>query len=129
MRRKYAPVIVLFVFINAMVFIFRSFLLQNGFGTTFLLIANAILCLLSLSGIFIQMKGLRSPNVNAFIRSIYSSLLLKMVIIMVAVIAYIFIADGKVNKPSLFTSMGLYLLYTTIEVIQLMKIAHRKPDA
>jgi hypothetical protein len=75
------------------------------------------------------MKGLRSANINAFIRGVYSSLLLKMVIIMIAVIIYIFITGGKVNKPSLFTSIGIYFLYTSIEVTQLMKIARRKPNA
>ena len=129
MQKKYVPVIVLFVFINAMVFIFKPFLQTNGFEIRFLLIANAVLCILSLSGFFIQVKGLKSSNINAFIRSVYSSLLLKMVIIMIAVIVYIFITGGKVNKPSLFTSMGLYLLYTSIEVTQLMKIARRKPNA
>ena len=129
MQKKYMAVIVLFVFINAMVFIFKSFLQLNGFEIRFLLIANAILLILSLSGFFIQLRGLKSSNVNAFIRSIYSSLLLKMVIIMMAVFAYMFITSGKVNKPSLFTSMGIYLLYTSIEVTQLMKIARRKPDA
>ena len=123
------PVIVLFVFINAMVFIFKSFLRLNGFEIQFLLISNAVLCILSLSGFFIQMKGLKSSNINAFIRSVYSSLLLKMIIIMIAVIVYIFVNGGKVNKPSLFTSMGLYFLYTSIEVTQLMKITRRKPNA
>ena len=129
MQKKYVPVIVLFVFINAMVFIFKSFLQLNGFEIRFLLIANAILLILSLSGFLIQLKGLKSSNVNAFIRSVYSSLLLKMVIIMIAIFAYMFITSGKVNKPSLFTSMGIYLLYTSIEVTQLMKIARRKPNA
>jgi hypothetical protein len=129
MQKKYVPVIVLFIFINGMVFIFKPFLQLNGFETGFLLIANAVLFILSLSGFFIQVKGLKSSNINAFIRSIYVSLLLKMVIIMIAVIAYIFITGGKVNKPSLFTSMGLYFLYTSIEVTQLMKIARRKPNA
>lgn len=129
MQKKYVPVIVLFVFINVIVVIFRSFLQLNGFETRFLLIANAVLCILSLSGFFIQMKGLRSANINAFIRGVYSSLLLKMVIMMTAVIIYIFITGGKVNKPSLFTSMGIYFLYTSIEVTQLMKIARRKPNA
>ena len=129
MQKKYVPVIVLFVFVNAMVFIFKSFLQLNGFEIRFLLIANAILLILSLSGFLIQLKGLKSSNVNAFIRSVYSSLLLKMVIIMIAVFFYMFITSGKVNKPSLFTSMGIYLLYTSIEVTQLMKIARRKPDA
>jgi hypothetical protein len=36
---------------------------------------------------------------------------------------------GQVNKPSLFTSMGIYLVYTSMEVIQLMKIARKKTDA
>jgi hypothetical protein len=129
MQKKYMPVIVLFVFINAIILIFRSFLQLNGFETPFLLIANVVLCTLSLSGFFIQMKGLRSANINAFIRGVYSSLLLKMVIIMIAVIIYIFITGGKVNKPSLFTSIGIYFLYTSIEVTQLMKIARRKPNA
>ncbi|MEO8764254.1 MAG: hypothetical protein ABI416_08200 [Ginsengibacter sp.] len=129
MRKKYVPVIILFVVISAVVIIFRPFLELNGFETTFLLMANVVLCILSLLGFFIQVKGLSSGNVNAFIRSLYSSLLLKMVIVMIAVIAYIFITGGKVNKPSLFTSMGLYFLYTAIEVAQLMKIAHRKPNA
>lgn len=129
MPKIYAPVILLFVFITAIIFIFKSFLELNGFELSFLFIANMILFLLSLSGFFIQMKGLKSTNINAFIRGIYSSLLLKMFIIMIAVIIYIFITGGKVNKPSLFTSMALYFLYTSVEVTQLMKIARQKPDA
>ena len=129
MKKKYVSLIVLFVLINAMLFIFKPFLQLNGFETRFLLVANAVVFLLSLSGFFIQMKGLRSHNINVFIRGVYSSLLLKMVIIMVAVIVYIFVTGGKVSKPTLFTAMALYFVYTSIEVTQLMKIARRKPNA
>lgn len=129
MAKKYVPVIGLFVFINAMVFIFKPFLLSSGFEIRFLLIANAIIFLLSISGFFIQMKGLRSTNINAFVRSVYASLLFKMFIVIIVVFTYVFLTKGKINKPSLFTSMGVYVLYTCIEVIQLMKIARKKPDA
>jgi hypothetical protein len=129
MQKKYAPVVILFILVNVIVLIFRSFLEANGFDTVFLITANAILFMLSILGFVIQMKGLKSTNVNAFIRSLYSSLLAKMVIIMIAVIIYIFITGGKVNKASLFTSMGLYFFYTAIEVTQLMKIARKKPNA
>lgn len=129
MQKKYVPVILLFVFINILLFIFRPFLMLHGFEFHFLIIANAVLCALSLSGYFIQVKGLKSSNINAFIRGVYSSLLLKMVIIMILLISYILINGGKVNEPSLFTSMGIYFVYTALEVSQLMKIAHRKPDA
>jgi hypothetical protein len=112
-----------------LIFVFKPFLESAGFDIAFLFIANTILFLLSVSVFFIQMKGLISANANAFVRGIYSSFLLKLFIIIIALTPYIFIIDGKVNKPSLFTSMALYFLYTSIEVTQLMKIARQKPDA
>ncbi len=122
------PVFGLFVLINALIVIYKNFLAQRGFEINFLVGANAILFLLSSFGIFIQTKGVNSSSINAFIRGVYSSLLLKMFVIVAAVFIYIFVTGGKVNQPSLFTSMGFYLLYTSIEVIQLMKIARKKPN-
>lgn len=126
---KFTPVIVLFIFINVLVFIFKNFLLQNGFDINFFLGANTILFLLSAFGFFIQTKGANSPNINAFIRGIYLSLLMKMFVIAAAVFIYILIIGGKINKPALFTSMAIYILYTSVEVMQLMKITRKKPDA
>ncbi len=127
--KKFIPLIALFIFINVLVLVFRNFLIQSGFEINFLLGANMVLFLLSSFGFFIQTKGVNSSNINAFICGIYSSLLMKMFVIVAAIFIYIFITGGKVNKPSLFISMAIYLLYTSIEVIQLMKIARKKPNA
>jgi hypothetical protein len=126
--KKCIPVIVLFVFINLPILLFKAFLIKSGFDVSFLLIANAVIFLLTLFGFFIQFKTVSSSNVNAFIRGIYSSLLLKMFVIVAAIFIYIYITGGKVNKPSLFTSMAFYLLYTFIEVVQLMKLARKKTN-
>lgn len=126
--KKFIPLITLFVVINVLILIFKNLLIQNGFEISFLFIANIVLFLLSSFGFFIQSKGARSSNVNAFIRGMYSSILMKMFVIVAAVFIYLFITDGKVNKPALFTSMAIYLIYTSIEVIQLMKIARKKPN-
>ncbi len=127
--KKFIPVITLFVFINVLILVIKKFLIESGFEINFLLYANGLLFLLSLFGFFVQSKGVTSSNVNAFIRGIYSSLLMKMFVIVAAIFIYIFITGGEVNKPSLFTSMVFYLLYTSIEVIQLMKLARRKTNA
>lgn len=127
--KKFIPVIGLFLFINFIVFIFGNSLKESGFNIGFLIVANAILFLLTFFGFYIQAKGIRSTNTNAFIRGIYSSLLLKMFVIVAAILIYILIMGGQTNKPSLFVSMGIYLVYTFLEVIQLMKIARKKPDA
>ncbi len=94
-----------------------------------MIVANAILFILLFLDFYIQTKGVRSTNINAFIRGIYSSLLLKMFVIVAAILVYILVMGGETNKPSILASMGIYLVYTSLEVIQLMKIARKKPDA
>jgi hypothetical protein len=126
LAKKFRPVIALFIVINILILIFKKSLTGYGFDIPFLLIANALLFLLSLFGFYIQNKGVRSANVNAFVRGLYSSLLLKMFVIIAAICIYIFLIASHVNKPSLFTSMAIYLIYTSIEVIQLMKLARNK---
>jgi len=127
--KKFIPVIVVFIFINAFIIIFKSFLLKHGFDDEFLLAANLLLFLLSITGFFIQVKAIQSTNINAFLRGVYTSLILKIFIVMIVLGIYLFITGGKVNTPSLLTSMVLYLSYTTIEVKQLMKIYRKKPNA
>lgn len=127
--RKFIPVIVLFALVNTVVLIFKTFLVSQGFGIEFLIIANLMLFLISFFGFVIQTKALDSTNINAFIRGVYSSLLMKIFIVIIVLGLYLFITRGKVNKPSLFTSMGLYIFYTVLEVMQLMKISRKKPNA
>ena len=128
-QNKYSSVIILSVLIAGAIFIFKSLLQSMGFDVRFLLIANLLLFFVTLCGFFIQMNGLKSANTNAFIRGVYFSFLIKLFVIMIAVAIYLFIMRSRLNKPSLFTSMGIYLLYAAVEVFQLMKIARSKSDA
>ena len=127
--KKFIPVIGLFLLINLIVFIFFNSLKEYGFNVAFLIVANIILFLLTFFGFYIQTRGVRSTNINAFIRGVYSSLLLKMFVIAGAILVYILALGGEVNKPSILTSLGIYLVYTFLEVVQLMKIARKNPDA
>ncbi len=127
--KKFIPVIGLFLLINLILFMFGSSLKESGFNIGFLVAANAILFLITFLGFYVQTKGVRSTNVNAFIRGVYSSLLIKMFIIVVAIVIYILVMGGKTDKLSILTAMGIYIIYTAVEIVQLMKIARKKPDA
>ena len=127
--QKFSPLLLLFIFINILIFIFSKSLLAFGFNLSFLLAANAIIFMITLIGFTLQAKGSKSANVNAFIRGIYASLLMKMFVIVAAILIYVSLIGAEINKPSLFTSLAIYLIYTCIEVIQLMKIARKKPNA
>ncbi|MEO8821922.1 MAG: hypothetical protein ABI374_13830 [Ginsengibacter sp.] len=127
--KKFIPVVGLFLLVNMILLIFGSSLKESGFNIGFLLVANAILFLITFFGFYVQTKGVRSTNVNAFIRGVYSSLLIKMFIIVVAIVIYILVMGGKMDKLSILTAMGIYIIYTVVEVVQLTKIVRKKPDA
>jgi len=126
---KLIPVIVLFLVVNLCVFAGRNFLHSQGFAIRFLLAANFLLLGLSVAGFFIQLKTLGAVNVHAFARGIYTSLLLKIFTVIAVLGVYLYINQGHVNRASLFTAMALYIVYTVVEVKQLMKISTRKSNA
>ena len=109
--------------------IFGKNLEAHNFDVDFILSANLLIFLLTVIALWMQTRGASSTNLNAFLRGIYSSLLMKMFVIVGAIFIYIAVADGKVNQNAIFSSMGIYIVYTAVEVILLMKIVRKKPDA
>ena len=70
--------------------------------------------------------ALRTKNSHAFFRLVYGSFMLKLIFLAASAFAYIMVERKDVNKPSLFVCMGLYLIYTFIEVNTLVKTARKK---
>jgi Ca2+/Na+ antiporter len=128
-KKIFTPIIIVFIIINTIVITGKAFLSNKGFDIDFLIYANLLLFAISLGGAFIQKRGLQSSNTNVFVRGVYASMMLKMFVCMFAVLIYVFMYKTKINKPSLFTSMGLYIVYTVIEVSSLSKFARKKTDA
>jgi hypothetical protein len=59
----------------------------------------------------------------------YASMMFKMFICIIVVLIYVFLFRSKINKPGLFTAMGMYVVYTVVEVSALMKVARTKTNA
>ena len=71
-------------------------------------------------------RGLSHSNPNVFFRAVYGSIMIKLFICMIAAFIYISMNKAELNKPALFTCMGLYLVYTFMEVAVLMKQLREK---
>ena len=127
-RKAYLPIVLLFIVFNGIILVAKSFLESNGFDVSFLVWANVFLLIISLGGFLLQRKGLQSPNPQAFVRGVYISMMFKMFITMIVVLIYVFIVRSKINKPGLFTAMGMYIIYTVIEVSALMKVVRKKKN-
>jgi Ca2+/Na+ antiporter len=56
-------------------------------------------------------------------------IMIKLFICLIAALIYIFLFRKNLNRPALFTCMGLYLVYTFIEVSVLTKMLKQKKNA
>jgi hypothetical protein len=120
--RAFAPVLLLFIILNAIFVAGRTWLERWGADQGVLIAGNLLLFMVTLFSFLLAIKGLADPNPNKFVRSVFSSILLKLFVCMIAAVVYIAINKAGLNKPALFTVMGLYLVYTFLEVSVLTKM-------
>ena len=126
--RPVFPVIFLFIVLNAFFLTSRNFLELHGFDLNVLVVGNLIVFLATILSFLFASRGLKSTNPQAFVRSMYLSIMVKLFVCIIAALIYIFIFRNNLNKPALFTSMGLYLVYTFIEVSVLTKLLKGKKN-
>ena len=127
--RGLRPVIILFVVLNGFFIAGKNLLQGWGVDHNVLIIGNAILFLITLMSFSLAQRGLNSPNSHAFVRAVYGSVMIKLFLCLIAAFIYISTNKGNLNKPALFTCMGLYLVYTFMEVSALMKLLRGKKNA
>jgi hypothetical protein len=127
--RPLLPLTGVFLAVAALSLTGLNLLSQWGLDKNVLGIGNIILFLATVLSYFLALHGLRSINPHAFVRSVYISIMLKFFICLSAALIYIMIYRSDLNKPAIFVCMGLYLVYTFIEVGVLMKLLKEKPNA
>ncbi|PZP50105.1 MAG: hypothetical protein DI598_06300, partial [Pseudopedobacter saltans] len=62
------------------------------------------------------------------IRSIQGSFLLKLFVLVSATFIYVYTVGPARNKPAIFIGMGLYVLYTVLEVRDAFKLLRQKQN-
>ncbi|OJU23572.1 MAG: hypothetical protein BGN92_00905 [Sphingobacteriales bacterium 41-5] len=118
-----------FVALNAVGLVFRSQIESNGADLNMLLTANLILFLLAIFTLKRSLKSIEDPNPHAFVRSFYAGFLMRLAVVAVAAFLYIYLKNGNVRKTSLFIFMGLYAIYSIIEVSVLRKVLKENNNA
>lgn len=125
--KAFFPLVLFFLALNAFFIAGDNMLRRWNADRDVLIIGNLILFVITLVSFIISFRGLRSTNTHAFVRSVYGSIMLKLFLCIIAALAYIAVYQKNLNKPALFTLMGLYLVYTFMEVSILMKLLKQKP--
>ena len=69
---------IFFIILNAFFLAGKTFLEQHGFDQSVLIIGNLVLFAATLLSFFSAKRGLIAENPNAFVRSVYGSIMVKL---------------------------------------------------
>jgi len=114
--KKLLPVLLLFALTNAvLIFSYAYFKDSTVFKFNFILVVNLMLLSMSIFNFF-RLKMIVASNPNAMVRSVMLGTLIKMVVFAGAALAYATQKKAAVGYPTLLSCMGLYLVYTWLEM-------------
>jgi len=124
--RAFLPIFVVFL-VFCLLFISAPSLL-HGWNTDskVLLGGNEVLFFVTAISYWLHIKSLRNPNPHVFVRMVYGSLLVKMLVCLVAVLFYARLTMA-VNRNAIIGCFILYIVYTFLEVRILTQLTKKLP--
>lgn len=123
------PLILVFILLNGFFIVGKNLLAKWGIDQSVVILGNLVLFLVMLVSFLLSQKSLKAANPNVFVRSVYASVMIKLFVCVIVAFIYFTAAKKNVNKPGLFVCMGLYAVYTVIEVSSLTKLLRKKKNA
>ncbi len=125
-KKSWLPLLILFIILNCFFIAGKNWLLKKGVNHEVLIGGNLVLFLATALSFFVYQRSLKSTNPQASVRGMYGSFMIKFFLCLIAAFIYIMLAKKNLNKPALIICMGLYIVYTVIEVAVLQKLLKQK---
>ena len=125
-KKSWFPLLILFIILNCFFIAAKNWLLKKGIDHEVLIAGNLVLFLATALSFFVFQRSLRSANPQASVRGMYGSFMIKFFVCLIAAFIYFMVAKKNVNKPALIICMGLYIVYTALEVYSLQKLLKQK---
>jgi hypothetical protein len=116
MGKKIRPLVLFFLIVNALTIVGDKKIAAWGMKQDVLIIANILLFLFSLVGLLMQLNASKNPNPNAIVRAVMAGMGLKLIGFGAALIIYLSMVGKDKSVFSIYAALGLYVVYTWIEV-------------
>jgi hypothetical protein len=125
--RAFLPILAVFLVSSGLIIAGAAVLKEWKTDSRVLSGGNGLFFGLTAISYFLHIKSLRTPNPHVFVRTMYSSLIIKMMVCMVAALLYGWLTK-PVNKNAILGCFILYVIYTFLEVRVLMKFLKKSPN-
>lgn len=116
------PLIITFIVLGALCLTAGVLLNNRGIDYAVVMGGNCFFFLVSLLVFRMQYAALHNSNPNVFVRSVMAGTMIKLFACIIAVMAYYFLSRPAFNKPALYASMIIYVVYLVVEVKTIMKL-------
>ena len=127
-NKSITPLVIAFLVIGIGILIFRNFLQQHNIDWQVISGSNLFIYLVTVVSMNMLSSGLNAANTQLFLRKAYGGIMLKLFACAGAAFIYILVSGKGLNKSALFISMGLYLVYTFIEMSIIIKHSQQKKN-
>lgn len=127
-RKAYFPLVIVFILISLMSLAFVSFLKSLKIDGMLVFGANCLLFLISIYNLAQHFKALENTNPFAMVRGVMGTTVLKLFVLGGAAFIYLYNAGENKNVNGLFIAMGLYIIYTWLDVRIVLKAKPGKKD-
>ncbi|RXK58304.1 hypothetical protein ESA94_16795 [Lacibacter luteus] len=124
-NKLYLPLLAFFAVLNCFFLLGKNLLLKYGINQDVLIVGNLLVFFVTIVSLFFHIKGFRNNNAQVFLRGVYASLMIKMIVVAAAVLIYASTA-AKLNRPAVYISMGLYFIYSFIEVRTIFRLMKQR---
>ena len=114
-QKSFRPVFALFFAVLALVLIQQKMAIQLPINGMFIIAVNGLLFSMALFN-FKRVSQVDVKNPNAMVRSVMTGTMLKFIVFGGAALWYATQKKAPIGTNNLFIAMGLYLLYTWIEI-------------
>ena len=122
------PLILLFLGLCLLFFLLRVFFHDEPVDYRVLMAGNGLLFIVGIISSGMNTRAMKHRNTQGFLRLVYGAFIFKFFILAIAAFVYIAIFKKMINKPALLGCLGLYFIYTFIEMRSVMKMS-KKPNA
>lgn len=122
-------IILTFCIVNALLIAGRTTFEKKSIDQEVAILGNLIIFAVTLLSFLLTRRSLSSSNPNVFVRAMYGSFIIKFFVLVIAAFAYIMISKEHVNKPALYICLGLYVVYTALEVSALTRLLKQTKNA
>lgn len=127
--RVFLPVLLIFIITNGFFLTAGTLASKWNISTDIVIGGNLVLFVATGVSFFLYYKALRNNNVQIFLRMIYGGMFLKMMICLFAAFIYIMVAGKAVNKGAIIVCLFLYLIYSSVEIVLLLKQSKQRKNA